>query len=100
MKTQKVLAVIAYFFLFGFWWSCSMIISQVLFRGQFNDAAVGTVGMVIMILTAYGLSRYTRNASGRDGDSKSERKTRRRKKKDSEEEEESDDEKDVETKEE
>jgi hypothetical protein len=40
-----------------------MLLSQVLFRGRLNDGAVGTVMFVIMILTAYGFSRYTRVAS-------------------------------------
>lgn len=46
-----------------------MLLSQVLFRGQFNDGAIGTVMFFVMILTAYGFSRYTRAAS-RLGDKK------------------------------
>lgn len=40
-----------------------MLISQVFFRGVFNDAAVGTAGFIVMVLVAWGLSKYTKDAS-------------------------------------
>jgi drug/metabolite transporter (DMT)-like permease len=73
MSTNKRLANCcvgtAFIVLFLFWWSVSMLLSQVLFRGQFNDGAIGTVMFLVMVLTAYGFSRYTRAAS-RLGDKK------------------------------
>ena len=56
-----------------------MLISQVIFRGRFNDGAVGTVGFAIMVLTAWGFSRYTKEASKRDTTSKKKRLKKRRK---------------------
>ena len=67
-----------------------MLISQVFFRGRFNDGAVGTVGFFVMILAGYGLSKYTHKVSGRTKTRplKKKSKRRRRKRSDSEEEDE------------
>ncbi len=78
-----------YLLLFVFWWTCSMLISQVFFRGRFNDGAVGTVGFFVMILAGYALSKYTHKVSGRTKTRplKKKPKRRRRKRSDSEEDE-------------